>query len=86
MYGTLNRPLFDSTYIEPLSIPAAFNVNIDMLYSENYDNFESEYIKVIKYFNLTPQIDRVWVYIKKTLEIQESLRKFHYYDPSFFDK
>lgn len=86
MYGTLNRPLFDSTYIEPLSIPAAFNVNIDMLYSTNYDNFESEYIKVIKYFNLTSQIDRVWVYIKKTLEIQESLRKFHYYDPSFFDK
>ena len=47
-----------------------FNVNIDMLYSTNYNNFKSEYTKVIEYFNLTSQIDSVWEYIVKTLKIQ----------------
>ena len=84
MYGTLNRPLFKPTYIEPLNMPTAFNVNVDMLYSTNYNNFESEYNNIIKYFNLTSQIDRVWVYIVKMLKIQESLRKHHYYDPNYF--
>ena len=84
MYGTLNRPLFKPTYIEPLNMPTAFNVNVDMLYSTNYNNFESEYNNIIKYFNLTSQIDRVWVYIVKILKIQESLHKYHYYDPNYF--
>jgi hypothetical protein len=84
MYGTLNRPLFPNVYIEPLSMSTAFNVNIDMLYSTNYNNFESEYIKIIKYFKLTSQIDRVWIYILKTLKIQESLRKYDYYDTNPF--
>lgn len=80
MYGTLNRPLFPYAYIEPISMPTVFNVNIDMLYSTNYNNFKSEYTKVIEYFNLTSQIDRVWEYIVKTLNIQESLSKYRNLD------
>jgi hypothetical protein len=84
MYGTVNRPLLRPLYIDPVNQPNAFNVNIDMLFSTNYNDFTSEYNKIINYFNLTSQIDRVWNYIIKTLERQEFLRKYH--KPGNFDK
>jgi hypothetical protein len=48
-----------------------------MLYSKNYEEFECEYYKIINYFNLTTQINRVRAYILVTLERQNFFQKYH---------
>jgi len=56
LYNTL-KPLDD-----------ALNIDIDALFSLNYKEFESEYIKIVRYFDFTPRINAVRAFILRYLE------------------
>jgi hypothetical protein len=77
LHGNVNRPFFVKKYYPPKDNTNAFNINVDMLYSKNYEEFECEYYKIINYFNLTTQINRVRAYILVTLERQNFFQKYH---------
>lgn len=78
LYGKVNRPFFAKVYHPPKDNINAFNINVDMLYSKSYEEFEYEYYKIINYFNLTTQINRVRAYILLTSERQKYIDRFIY--------
>ena len=46
----------------------ALNINIDALFSSDYTLFETEYLKAVQYFDLTPRINAVRAFILRYLE------------------
>jgi len=54
--------------ITPCQNKLAYNLDVSQLFSNNYNNFESEYLKLCAHFKLTPQINSVRAFILRYLE------------------
>ena len=77
LYGTCNRLGRDLVYYQTSPNPLAYNLNIDALYSQNYETFEAEYYKLINHFNLTSCLNRVRAFILLNLERDKYISKFY---------
>jgi len=68
---------FKSTgrYIKYMDIPNVINIDVNEIFSKDYDTFESSYLYLCNNLDITPQINRVRAFILLWLERQERYKK-----------
>jgi len=68
---------FDSTgmYKKPKQFPNVINVDVNEIFSKDYDTFETAYLDICTKLDITPQINRVRAFILLWLERQERYKK-----------
>lgn len=62
-------------YIEPVYANNVFNLEVNKLFSKNYDEFENEYFHLCSFLNIFPQINSVRSFILLWLEKQERYKR-----------
>ena len=68
---------FKSTnrYIDKVNNDNVINVDVNEIFSKDYDTFETAYLDICTKLNITPQINRVRAFILLWLERQERYKK-----------
>ena len=68
---------FNSTdrYKKPKQLPNVINIDVNEIFSKDYDTFESSYLYLCNNLDITPQINRVRAFILLWLERQERYKK-----------
>ena len=72
-----DRRLIDRKEVKPSNNKSIYNLNINKLLSEDYDEFEEEYLKLTWSFNLDCKINSVRSFILLWREKQKRLGKYH---------
>ena len=76
LYGHVDRSFFPKMYFPPHERSNAININIDSLYSVDYEQFEEEYFKILRIFNLYSRLNRVRSFILLNLDRQKYMSKY----------
>ena len=68
---------FKSTdrYLHPIYVDNVINIDVNEIFSKDYDTFESSYLYLCNNLDITPQINRVRAFILLWLERQERYKK-----------
>ena len=68
---------FNSTdrYKKPKQLPNVINIDVNEIFSKDYDTFESSYLYLCNNLDITPQTNRVRAFILLWLERQERYKK-----------
>lgn len=68
---------FESTdrYLQPIYVDNVINIDVNEIFSKDYDTFESSYLYLCSKLNITPQVNRVRAFILLWLERQERYKK-----------
>ena len=68
---------FESTnrYIDKIDNDNVINVDVNEIFSKDYDTFESSYLYLCNNLDITPQTNRVRAFILLWLEKQERYKK-----------
>ena len=62
-------------YIDKVNNDNVINVDVNEIFSKDYDTFESSYLYLCSKLNITPQVNRVRAFILLWLERQERYKK-----------
>ena len=68
---------FESTdrYLQPIYVDNVINIDVNEIFSKDYDTFESSYLYLCNNLDITPQTNRVRAFILLWLERQERYKK-----------
>jgi hypothetical protein len=68
---------FKSTdrYKKPKQLPNVINIDVNEIFSKDYDTFEASYLDLCTKLDITPQTNRVRAFILLWLELQERYKK-----------
>jgi hypothetical protein len=62
-------------FLCPVDSPNVINIDVNEIFSKDYDTFESSYLYLCNNLDITPQINRVRAFILLWLERQERYKK-----------
>ena len=62
-------------FLYPVDSPNVINIDVNKIFSKDYDTFESSYLYLCNNLDITPQINRVRAFILLWLERQERYKK-----------
>ena len=62
-------------FLYPVDSPNVINIDVNEIFSKDYDTFESSYLYLCNNLDITPQINRVRAFILLWLERQERYKK-----------
>jgi len=73
---SINQRPYHSKPRKMKPIEGCFNIDVSLLFSQDYETFLEEYIRIVRWLDLTPRINAVRAFILRYLEREQYIVKY----------